>query len=211
MNPIDLILHFETHLASFIAAHGTGTYGLLFAIIFVETGVVITPFLPGDSLLFAAGALAASTILNPVLLFVILALAAIIGDNVNYWIGRLLGERILAAKRTWVNKTYLKRAHSFYQQHGPVMVVIARFIPIIRTVAPFVAGLSRMNYRTYLPYSIAGGTAWIALFTFGGYFFGSLPFVKAHFSLVTLGIIVISLIPAAIEIFRHRGSTNSEE
>jgi len=201
---IDLILHVDRHLADFIVQHGTATYGLLFSVIFAETGFVITPFLPGDSLLFAAGALSVTTTLSPILVFLVLGTAAILGDNLNYWIGRLIGERIVNAKRPILNKRYLARAHHFYEDHGPVMVVIARFVPIIRTFAPFVAGISRMDYRTYLPYSIAGGAAWVALFTFGGFFFGNIPVVKTHFSLVTLGIIIISLVPAVIEVLRSR-------
>lgn len=204
MNIIDFILHLETHLASIIATHGVSTYGLLAAVIFAETGLVVLPFLPGDSLLFVAGALTATTLLNPIILFLVLTFAAIVGDNVNYWIGRTIGERLIKAKRPIINKKYLHRAHEFYEKHGPVMVVIARFVPIIRTFAPFVAGVSEMTYSTFLPYSIFGGSLWIGVFVFGGYFFGNLPIVKEHFSLVILAIMVISVIPAGIEFIRAR-------
>ena len=202
---LDFILHLEVHLASFISSYGSWTYGLLMAVIFAETGLVILPFLPGDSLLFVAGALAATTTLNPILLFLWVALAAILGDNSNYWIGRLIGDRLVEAKRPIINKKYLARAHKFYEDHGPITIVIARFIPIIRTFAPFAAGLSRMTYlKKFLPYSIAGGSLWIAIFVFGGYFFGNLSVVKAHFSLVIAAIMVISVLPAVIEFLRAR-------
>ena len=202
---IDFILHLEVHLASFIAAHGAWTYGLLMAIIFAETGLVITPFLPGDSLLFVAGALSATTSLNPIFLFILVAIAAIAGDNTNYWIGRLIGDRLIQAKRPIINKKYLDRAHKFYEDHGPITVVIARFIPIVRTFAPFAAGISRMTYLTkFLPFSVAGGSLWIGTFVFGGYFFGNLQVVKDHFSLVIAAIMVISVLPAVVEFLRTR-------
>ena len=201
---IDFILHVDEQLATIIATYGPSTYAILFAVIFAETGLVVTPFLPGDSLLFAAGALAATTTLDPWPLFLILTTAAIAGDNTNYWIGRLLGDRMLAAKKPIINQQYLKKAHAFYEKYGPATVVMARFVPIVRTFAPFAAGVSRMTYRHFLPYSIGGGILWIGLFVWGGYFFGNLPIVKQNFELVVLAIIGISLLPPIIEAVRHR-------
>lgn len=203
MSLVDFLLHLEPHLASFFAAHGATTYGLLAGIIFAETGLVIAPFLPGDSLLFTAGALSATTALHPGVLWVLLAAAAIAGDNTNYWIGRFFGARLATSR--WVSHKYLKQAHRFYEEHGPVTIVIARFIPIIRTFAPFVAGIGQMSYLTkFLPYSIAGGSLWIAIFIFGGYLFGNLPIVQAHFGLVIAAIMVLSVIPAIVEFVRSR-------
>jgi len=201
---LDFILHIDQQLVAIIATYGTSTYAIIFAIIFAETGLVITPFLPGDSLLFAAGALAATTALDPWPLFLVLTAAAIAGDNTNYWIGRLLGDRLLAAKKPIINRRYLERAHAFYEKYGPATVVVARFVPIVRTFAPFAAGVSRMTYRHFLPYSIGGGVLWIGLFVWGGYFFGNLPVVKANFELVVLGIIAVSVLPPLIEVLRAR-------
>lgn len=199
---IDLFLHLDKHLAEIITHYGTWTYGLLFFVIFMETGFVVTPFLPGDSLLFAAGTFAALGSLNVHFLAGLLMAAAILGDTVNYWIGHALGER--AYQSRWVKKEYLDRTHAFFEKHGGKTIFLARFVPIVRTFAPFVAGVGRMSYGYFLSYNIFGGIAWVALFTFAGYFFGNIPFVKQNFSLVILAIILISVLPMAVEVWRSR-------
>ena len=196
---VDFVLHIDTHLNAIIAAYGTGTYLLLFLIIFCETGLVVTPFLPGDSLLFAAGTFAARGSLDPSLLIVLLAIAAIAGDNSNYWIGRYLGPRVFERDTKWINRKHLERAHAFYEKHGGKTILLARFMPIIRTFAPFVAGIGRMEYRRFLLFSVSGGLLWISSMTLAGYFFGNLPFVAENFSMVVYAIIAISLMPAIIE------------
>lgn len=203
---IDLFLHLDKHLAEVTQTYGTWTYALLFLIIFLETGVVVTPFLPGDSLLFAAGALAANenSGLNVVLLFILLGLAAIIGDTVNYWIGHTIGPRAFQGNIRFLKKEYLDRTHQFYEKHGGKTIVLARFIPIIRTFAPFVAGVGAMTYGKFITYNIFGGLLWTALFIFGGYFFGNLPVVKNNFSLVIIAIIIISLLPPVFEFIQSR-------
>jgi membrane-associated protein len=201
----DFVLHIDVHLTELILAYGLWTYAILFIIIFSETGLVVAPFLPGDSLLFAAGALSAIGSMDPLWLFVLLSAAAIAGNSVNYAIGHYLGPRILRdGKVRFLNKEYLERAHKFYEQHGGKTIVFARFIPILRTFAPFVAGVGFMAYTRFMVYNIVAGIAWVGLFIFGGYFFGNLPAVKSNFTLVIGAIIVISLIPAVIEFFRHR-------
>jgi membrane-associated protein len=201
----DFILHIDVHLNDLIVAYGLWTYAILFTIIFSETGLVVAPFLPGDSLLFAAGALSASGSMDPLWLFVLLSAAAIAGNTVNYSIGHYLGPRILKDGRVrFLNKEYLERAHTFYERHGGKTIVFARFLPIIRTFAPFVAGVGFMAYTRFMVYNIVAGIAWVGLFVFGGYYFGNLPAVKSNFTLVIGAIIVISLIPAVIEFFRHR-------
>ena len=202
---IDLFLHLDKHLNEVIRDYGLWTYLLLFIIIFCETGLVVTPILPGDSLLFAAGAFAAGGALNPIYLFASLTIAAIAGDTVNYWIGNLVGPKIFQRENMrFFKKEYLVRTHEFYERHGGKTIIIARFIPIIRTFAPFVAGIGQMTYFRFISYNIIGGLVWIALFIFGGYFFGNLPIVKKNFTLVILAIIFISILPGIIEFLRQR-------
>lgn len=200
----DLFLHLDKNLASIIQAYGTLTYLLLFIILFFETGIVITPFLPGDSLLFAAGALAANSMLNVYLLFILLSFAAILGDSVNYWIGNIIGPKVFNENNRFLKKKYLVKTQEFYEKHGGKTIIIARFIPIIRTFAPFVAGIGKMKYKKFLLYNIIGGIFWVFLFTFAGYFFGTLPFVKNNFSIIIIAIIIISILPAIVEIIRHK-------
>jgi len=204
---IDLFLHLDKHLQVLLAQFGPWTYLLIFLVIFVETGVVIFPFLPGDSLLFAAGTLAALTknvSLNVFVLYALLASAAVIGDNTNYWIGYNIGPRVFTEKVRFLKKEYLDRAHEFYVKHGAITIIIARFMPIIRTFSPFVAGVGRMPYARFVAYDILGGALWTGLFIFGGYFFGNLPFVRDHFSLVVIAIVLISVSPAVIGFIRSR-------
>lgn len=203
---IDLFLHLDKHLSTLIGQIGLWTYILLFGVIFTETGVVIFPFLPGDSLLFAAGSLAAiaGSQINILLLYVVLAAAAVAGDTVNYWIGHAVGPRVFTEKVWFLKKEYLDRTHEFYEKHGGVTIILARFVPIIRTFAPFVAGVGSMTYGHFISYNIIGGVAWTALFTFGGYFFGNLEIVKNNFSLVIIAIIFISILPGVYEFLRGR-------
>lgn len=209
---IIFLLHLDKYLDTIIRSYGTWTYGLLFIIIFCETGLVITPVLPGDSILFAAGAFAAIGSLNVYWLFILLSLAAIIGDTINYWIGHFIGPRIFQKETGWfLNKKYLERTHQFYEKHGGKTIIIARFIPIIRTFAPFVAGIGQMSYWRFISYNIVGGLTWPALFIFGGYYFGNIPFAKNNFSLVILAIIIISIMPAIIEFLRGIRRKNNLE
>jgi membrane-associated protein len=209
---IDLFLHLDKHLGDALQMFGVWTYVLLFVVIFLETGVVITPFLPGDSLLFAAGSLTAlpGSPLNVFLLFVILAVAAILGDTANYWIGHAIGPRAFTGNVRFLKKEYLDRTHAFYEKHGGKTIVLARFIPIIRTFAPFVAGIGAMSYGKFITYNVVGGIAWTALFVFVGYFFGNLPFVQKNFSLVIIAIIVISLLPMVYEFIQSRRHANAQ-
>ncbi len=205
INLIDLFLHLDEHLANVIRAYGTFTYIILFTIIFLETGVVVTPFLPGDSLLFAAGALAATGAMDVTWLFILLTLAAILGDTANYWIGHYIGPRAFSGNIRFLKKEYLERTHHFYEKYGGKAIVLARFVPIVRTFAPFVAGVGSMTYGKFIFYNIFGGLLWCALFIFGGYFFGNLPFVKKNFEFVIIAIILISLLPPVIEFVQeHR-------
>jgi membrane-associated protein len=204
---IDLFLHLDETLGDVIRQYGTLTYLFLFLVIFMETGFVVTPFLPGDSLLFAAGTFASPALgssLNITLLFLLLAVAAVGGDTVNYWIGHYIGPRAFSGNIRFLKKEYLDRTHAFYEKHGGKTIIIARFVPIIRTFAPFVAGVGRMSYWHFITYNVVGGIAWVAIFTFGGYFFGNLPFVKDNFSLVVIAIILISVMPAVIEVLKER-------
>ena len=199
----DFIVHIDAHLDAIIRNYGTWTYAILFLIIFCETGFVVTPFLPGDSLLFAAGTFAARGSLSPFVLFGLLSIAAILGDTVNYWIGRWLGPRAQRGLR-FVRKEHLDRTHAFYEKHGGKTIVIARFMPIIRTFAPFVAGVGAMDYGRFLMFNVSGGILWISLFVFAGYYFGNIPAVEENFTLVIMAIILLSILPAIIEYARHR-------
>jgi membrane-associated protein len=201
---IDLFLHLDTYLGQVIQDYGTWTYLLLFIVIFIETGFVVTPFLPGDSLLFASGAFAGLGYLNIAILFGLLGAAAIAGDTANYWIGHFIGPRAFSGNVRFLKKEYLDRTHAFYEKYGGKTIIIARFIPIIRTFAPFVAGVGAMTYGKFIAYNIIGGLAWVALFTFGGYFFGNLPVVQKNFTFVILAIIFISILPAIIEFVKGR-------
>jgi len=202
---IDLFMHLDKYLNVIIQNYGVWTYLLLFLIIFCETGLVVTPLLPGDSLLFAAGTFAALGSLEVGWLFVLLSVAAIAGDTVNYWIGHYVGPKVFHKENVrFLKKEYLDRTHDFYEKHGGKTIIIARFIPIIRTFAPFVAGIGRMTYGHFISYNVLGGLAWIAIFVFGGYYFGNLPFVKRNFTLVILAIIFISVLPGVIEFLNQR-------
>ena len=203
---IDLFLHLDKHLETIINDFQAGTYLILFLVIFIETGLVVFPFLPGDSLIFAAGAFAArpDSPLNILVLFILLCVAAIAGDTANYWIGHYIGPRAFSGSIRFLKKEYLDRTHDFYERHGGKTIILARFIPIIRTFAPFVAGVGAMTYTRFIAYNVIGGIAWVTLFTFGGYFFGELPFVKNNFSFVVLAIIFISVLPGVIEFLRER-------
>jgi membrane-associated protein len=208
---VDYIIHLDKHLAVVIHNYGVWTYFFLFLIIFMETGLVVTPFLPGDSLLFAAGTFAGLGVLNIWVLFITLSLAAILGDTVNYWIGHYIGPRAFSGNVRFLKKEYLDRTHEFYERHGGKTIILARFIPIIRTFAPFVAGIGEMSYGHFISYNVIGGIVWVALFTFGGYFFGNLPFVQNNFSFVVLAIIFISVMPGVYEFFKERSRAAREE
>src|SRR5271169_693932 len=204
---IDVFLHLDKHLNDAMQAHGTAwTYAVLFAIIFSETGFVVTPFLPGDSLLFAAGALAATpdSPLRVGWLLVLLSAAAIGGNTVNYSVGRLFGDKLAAKFPRIIKPKYLEKTHAFYEKYGGETIIITRFVPIVRTFAPFVAGIGHMSYVKFTAYNVAGGGLWVGLLLFGGYWFGQLDFVKQHFGIVELAIIFISVLPMVIEFLRHR-------
>ena len=202
---IEILMHLDKYLDVIIKDYGSWTYLILFVIIFCETGLVITPILPGDSLLFAAGAFAAVGSLKASVLFVLLSIAAVAGDTVNYWIGYIVGPKVFHKENVrFLNKQYLNRAHQFYEEYGGKTIIIARFVPIIRTFAPFVAGIGKMTYMRFISYNIFGGVLWIGAFIFGGQYFGNLPVVKKNFSLVIFVIIIISIMPGVIEYFRQR-------
>jgi membrane-associated protein len=197
---IDVVLHLDKHLVELLRDYHFWVYGILFVIVFAETGFVVTPFLPGDSLLFAAGALAAvddSGTLTAPLLSLVLVVAAVAGNTTNYHVGRWIGPPAFSGKYRWLKVDYLKRTESFFDKHGSLTVVLSRFAPIIRTCAPFVAGVARMPYARFQAYNVAGGLAWVLAFTWAGYFFGNISFVKENFGFVTLGIVVVSLVPVA--------------
>ena len=195
----DLFLHLDKHLAAVIQQYGALTYLFLFAIIFLETGLVVTPFLPGDSLLFAAGAFAALDSLNIWLLFILLSIAAVTGDSLNYWIGHLIGQRAYTGEIKFIKKEYIDRTHAFFEKYGNKTIFLARFVPIVRTFAPFVAGVGEMSYANFFAYNVFGGIVWVAICIFSGYFFGNIPVVKENFSLVIIVIILISILPIIFE------------
>jgi membrane-associated protein len=200
---VDFVLHLDRHLGGLIQSYGGWTYGILFLIVFCETGLVVLPLLPGDSLLFAAGSFAALGSLDPWALFAGLALAAIAGDNVNYWIGRRIGPRAFTGRVRFLNPKHLDRTRAFFARHGARTIVLARFVPVVRTFTPFVAGVGAMSYRRFLAFDIGGGILWVGLFVGAGYFFGNLPVVHRNFSLVVMAIIVISVLPMALELMRN--------
>ncbi|MEW6239244.1 MAG: DedA family protein [Chloroflexota bacterium] len=199
---IDLFLHLDEYLAQIISQYGVWTYAILFFVIFMETGFVVTPFLPGDSLLFAAGTFAALGSLNVWLLAFLLMTAAVLGDTVNYWIGHYLGDRAYNIK--WIKKEYLDKTHAFFEKHGGKTIFLARFVPIVRTFAPFVAGIGRMSYGFFFRWNVIGGITWVALFTFAGYFFGNIPFIKRNFEFVIIAIILVSVLPMVYEWLKAR-------
>lgn len=203
---IDIFLHLDKHLASIVADYGTLTYLILFAIIFMETGLVVTPFLPGDSLLFATGAIVAlpNSGLNLLLMGLLLFIAAVIGDTVNYGVGRYFGQRAFNLNSRFIKQEYLIQTQKFYEKHGGKAIIFARFVPIVRTFAPFVAGVGTMNYRSFIIYNIVGGFLWVALFLVAGYYFGNIEFVRKRFTLVIFAIIVLSILPAVIEVVRNK-------
>ncbi len=202
---LDFILHLDRYLDALLQAYGAWVYPLVFLVVFAETGLVVTPFLPGDSLLFTLGALAARGGLALVPLLLVLAAAAILGDTVNYWIGQRIGPRAFAAERSKIFRPeYLRRTEQFYERYGAATIIVARFVPIVRTFAPFLAGVGRMRYARFLAYNVVGGLAWVALFVLGGYFFGNIPLVKDNLFIVLIVIIFISVLPVALEFLRHR-------
>lgn len=206
---IEFFLHIDEHLVEIIRTYGFWTYAILFTIIFCETGLVVTPFLPGDSLLFAAGALAAAEggdTLNVMLLFGLLAAAAIFGDTVNYFVGKYIGEKVFDMRLPFLKREYLERTHRFYEKYGGKTIIVARFVPIVRTFAPFVAGVGSMTYGTFILYNVVGGIGWVAIFVFGGFIFGNIPFIKHNFEFVTIAIILISVLPIVLEFVKARRS-----
>lgn len=201
---IDFILNIDSHLAELAANYGPWIYAILFLIVFCETGLVVTPFLPGDSLLFVAGALAAMGKMDVNLMVGLLIVAAVLGDGVNYWIGRKLGTALAARYPRLIKPEYLARTHAFFERHGGKAIVFARFVPIVRTFAPFVAGIGSMDYRHFLAYNVLGAVLWVVGFGYAGYFFGNLPIVQKNLEVLILGIIAVSLLPAVIELWRHK-------
>ena len=203
----DFVVHLDDHLAEFVAAHGAWVYALLFAIVFTETGVVVMPFLPGDSLLFIVGALAAAGGMDIVTVMGVLVSAALCGDNANYWIGRWAGPKVFRAQDSrWFSRKYLERTHAFYERHGGKAIIIARFVPIVRTYVPFVAGIGTMSYARFLAFSVAGALLWVVSLCLAGYWFGNIPLVKDNLGVVIVIIIAISLTPIAVEFLRERRS-----
>ena len=210
-NFIDLFIHLDDHINTVIQNYGYWTYLILFIIIFCETGLVVTPILPGDSLLFAIGALSVSGPLKPLYLMVLLSIAAILGDTVNYRIGKILAPKILANEKIpLIKREHIEKTHKFYEKYGPKTIILARFIPIIRTFAPFLAGVGTMSYSKFLTYNVIGGILWVVVGILSGYYFGNLPFVSENFSLVVLAIVVISLLPAVYEFWKHQVEKKSQ-
>jgi membrane-associated protein len=208
---IDIFLHLDAYLDEIIRTYGVWTYALLFAVIFMETGFVVTPFLPGDSLLFAAGTFAGIGSFNVILLWVLMFAAAVLGDTVNYWIGSRVGPRAFEGNVRFLKKEYLDQTQEFYEKHGGKTIVLARFVPIVRTFAPFVAGVGTMEYRRFITYNLFGAFIWTALFIGLGYFFGNIPFVQRNFEFVVVAIILISVVPMVIEYVRGRAKKVSGE
>jgi membrane-associated protein len=209
MKLFDFILHLDKYLINIIDLFGVYTYVILFLIIFAETGLVIMPFLPGDSLLFVVGTLAGGGFLNIWFVYFSLLLAAVLGDTVNYWVGHHFGDKVFNRKNArFFNPSHLEKTREFYEKHGGKTIILARFIPVIRTFAPFVAGVGKMHYNTFLSYNIVGGVLWVSLLTFAGYFFGGLTFIKEHFETAIFGIIGISLLPMVFEFIKHKTSTH---
>lgn len=208
---VDVILHLDRYLGALIQSYGVWTYVILFLVVFAETGLVVAPFLPGDSLLFAAGAFAAAGAFDVKLLFVLLSSASFIGDNVNYWVGRYVGPNVLGGGRVrFVNRRHLERTERYYEEHGPYTIVVARFMPVLRTFAPFVAGIGRMSYPRFVAYSVAGSLLWNAVFVLGGYFFGNIPAVKENFTAAIMLIIAVSFLPTIMELVRQRRGGKSQ-
>lgn len=200
----DFILHIDVHLGEIISNYGLLTYGILFLIVFVETGLVLTPFLPGDSLLFAAGAFAALGSLNIVAVIVLLITAAILGDTVNYWIGHFFGEKMIANPKIPINKEHIDKTKAFFDKHGGKTIILARFVPIVRTFAPFVAGVGKMSYKHFISYNVIGGILWVLIFSLGGFLFGNIPSVKHNFSFVIIAIILLSVLPIVLEFLKKK-------
>jgi len=210
---IDFILHIDVHLAELVADYGVWVYAILFLILFCETGLVVTPFLPGDSLLFVAGALASleTNDINVHLMVVLMLIAAILGDAVNYTIGRLFGDRLFSNPDSKIfRRSYLDKTHTFYEKHGGKTIILARFVPIVRTFAPFVAGMGHMSYRQFALYNVTGALLWVLSFTYAGYFFGTIPMIQENLKLLIVGIIVVSILPGVIEIIRHRRAATKQ-
>lgn len=212
MEIINFFLHLDSYLATIINLFGGWTYVIIFAIIFAETGLVVTPFLPGDSLLFIIGTLAGSEYLNIWLVYIVLLTAAILGDTVNYWIGHHFGAKVFSSENSKLfNKSYLEKTRVFYEKHGGKTIILARFVPIIRTFAPFVAGIGKMHYGTFLFYNVVGGFAWVTSLVFAGYFFGGLEIIKDNFEYAVFGIVGISLLPMLFEYIKHRREKRKED
>jgi membrane-associated protein len=201
---IDFALHVDVYLTEIIARYGVWTLGVLFVVIFFETGIVVTPFLPGDSLIFAAATFAARGALDPWAIFILLSIAAVAGDTANYWIGHRIGAKAYTGEIKWIKKEYMERTHRFFEKHGGKTIFLARFVPIVRTFAPFVAGVSRMSYGFFIRWNVIGGITWVATFTTLGYFFGNIPFVQKNFELVIIAIILISVVPVFVEGWKAR-------
>lgn len=210
-NAVSFIVHIDEHLAELVHQTGSLSYVIVFLIIFMETGFVITPFLPGDSLLFGVGALAATGSFNIWLLYPLLLIAAIIGDSVNYWIGHKTGPRAYKLNSRFLNKKHLDKAHAFYEKHGGKAIIISRFVPVVRTFAPFVAGIANMDYKQFLTFNITGGVIWISLFLWTGYFFGNIHFIQENFHWVIIAILLISVVPIAIEYFKEKRQSRKEK
>lgn len=207
---LEMFLHLDVYLGQIIQQYGALTYLILFGVIFAETGLVVTPFLPGDSLIFAAGTFAARGWLDPIILFLTLTAAAILGDTVNYWIGHAVGSRAFTGEVKWIKKEYMERTHAFFEKYGGKTIVLARFVPIVRTFEPFVAGVGEMTYKHFITYNIVGGVLWVGIFLGLGYFFGNIPFVQKNFEFVIIAIILISVAPAIYEIVKAKLEKKAE-